>query len=119
MTGCRREIELRRQPAWNAQMQIANDVVPLTALVMRVMGFVVEHDHRSASSNDPCVKIFDARVFRGRLWSQYGAHLFGFVPSAILALIELLDVREVEGPQGAAALALAAHVALKIVPINL
>ena len=83
-----------------------------------MVGLIVKHDDRATAVDNALVEILDPGVLRGGLRPEHRCQLFRLVLPAVLALVELLHVRQIKRAERACPLAFAAHVALEIVPID-
>ena len=88
-------------------VQTLDDAVPGAALVMGVVGLVVDDQQRAAALVVCSMKL--RRCARGslRLWAKNGGQRLGFVVAILRAVVELLDIGEQHQPIRAGALRIA------------
>ncbi len=81
---------------------------------MRVVRLIVEDDHRTAALGDAWDEIFYFLCVRGRLRSEHGRHHVRLIVFGFRALVNLLDIGQVQRALRPGPLAFAAQVALEV-----
>ncbi len=97
-------------------MQPPDHLVPLALLVVGVVRLIIDHQTGRSPARNPFVKILNLDLLRRLPRTENRRHdvRLILVPVQAGALVELLDVGEVEGSFGAGSLALASQVDIEV-----
>src|SRR5262249_23031943 len=95
MAWGRGEIELGRQATGNLSMESANHLIPFAALVVGVVGFVVQNGQRATAGLETGGEILDFEPLGRGFRAKHGGHHVGLVVLGLGSVVKLLNVREV------------------------
>jgi hypothetical protein len=101
-----------------AQLRVAPGQVSVSlAAIVASVSLTVSMVIMVASFRDSLVEIYNRKLFCRWLWAEHVSHYLRFVGFALLPLIKLLHVGQIQRAEGAGPFPFVAHVALEI-PIN-